>query len=72
MLLSLVGGFGGVLLGVALVKLAAAFVPALPVQLAWNYIVAAFAISLFIGVAAGVVPAIKAARLNPLEALRAE
>jgi len=72
MLLSLVGGSGGVLLGVALVKLAAAFVPTLPVQLAWNYIVAAFAISLFIGIVAGVVPAIKAARLNPLEALRAE
>jgi putative ABC transport system permease protein len=72
MMLSLAGGAGGVLLGVSLVKLAAAFIPALPVQLAWNYIVAAFAISLLIGIAAGVLPAIKAARLNPLEALRAE
>lgn len=71
-MLSLAGGAGGVLLGVSLVKLAGIFIPALPVQLAWNYIAAAFAISLFIGVAAGVLPAIKAARLNPLEALRAE
>ncbi|MGZ4999912.1 MAG: ABC transporter permease [Methylomonas sp.] len=71
-MLSLAGGGGGILLGVVLVKLAVNFVPALPVQLAWNYIVAAFAISLMIGIAAGVFPAIRAARLNPLEALRAE
>lgn len=72
LLLSLAGGAGGVALGVSLVQLAGAFVPALPVQLAWSYIVAAFAISLAIGIGAGVVPAIKAARLNPLAALRAE
>lgn len=72
LLLSLAGGAGGVLLGVALVKLAATFIPALPVELAWSYIFAALGISLFIGIAAGVMPAIKAARLNPLEALRAE
>ena len=71
-ILSVLGGAGGVLLGVTLVRLVSSFLPALPVQLAWNYIAAAFAISLFIGVAAGVVPAIKAAKLNPLEALRAE
>lgn len=72
LLLSLAGGAGGVLLGIALVQLVAAFIPALPVQLAWSYIGSAFAISMLIGIAAGVLPAIKAARLNPLEALRAE
>jgi putative ABC transport system permease protein len=72
LLLSLSGGLGGVVLGVALVKLMAAFIPNLPVQLAWSYIGTAFTISLLIGLAAGVLPAIKAARLNPLEALRAE
>jgi putative ABC transport system permease protein len=72
LLLSLAGGTGGVMLGVSLVELVSTFIPRLPVQLAWGYIAAAFAISLLIGVAAGVVPAIKAARLNPLEALRAE
>ncbi|QPK62716.1 ABC transporter permease [Methylomonas sp. LL1] len=72
LLLSLSGGAGGVLLGVTLVQLTATFIPALPVQLAWSYIAAAFLISLMIGVIAGVAPAIKAARLNPLEALRAE
>lgn len=72
LLLSLSGGLGGVILGVALVKLVAVFIPNLPVQLAWSYIGTAFTISLLIGLAAGVLPAIKAARLNPLEALRAE
>lgn len=72
LLLSLAGGSGGVVLGVLVVELVGSFIPALPVQLAWSYIGAAFAISLLIGIAAGVMPAIKAARLNPLEALRAE
>ncbi|MDF1584069.1 MAG: hypothetical protein RQ733_01095 [Methyloprofundus sp.] len=44
----------------------------LPVQLAWVYILAAFVVSVLIGLVAGVMPAMKAAKLNPLEALRAE
>ena len=71
-ILSMLGGVGGVSLGVALVRLGEAFIPALPVQLAWSYISAAFLVSVMIGIAAGVMPAIKAARLNPLQALRAE
>lgn len=71
-LLSLAGGSGGVGLGVGVVKLVAVLLPALPVQLAWNYIGLAFAVSLAIGAAAGVAPAVKAARLKPLDALRAE
>ncbi|MGR8929102.1 MAG: ABC transporter permease [Gammaproteobacteria bacterium] len=72
LLLSLSGGLGGVILGVTLVQTVAAFLPALPVELAWGYIFAAFLVSFLIGIASGVTPAIKAARLNPLEALRAE
>lgn len=72
LLLSIAGGAGGVFLGIFLVELIANFIPALPVQLAWSYIGAAFGVSLLIGLAAGVTPAINAARLNPLEALRAE
>lgn len=71
-ILSVLGGAGGVLLGVTLVRLVSSFLPALPVQLAWSYISAAFLISVLIGIAAGVMPAIKAARLNPLQALRSE
>ena len=70
--LSATGGLCGVLLGISIVRVLDAVLPALPVELAWAYIVAAFMLSLLIGIAAGVVPAIKAARLEPLEALRAE
>lgn len=70
--LSGAGGLCGVLLGITIVKALDVALPALPVELAWAYIVAAFMVSLLIGIAAGVAPAIKAARLEPLEALRAE
>jgi putative ABC transport system permease protein len=70
--LSAAGGLCGVLLGITIVRILDAALPALPVELAWAYIIAAFMVSLLIGIAAGVAPAIKAARLEPLEALRAE
>lgn len=70
--LSAAGGLCGVLLGITIVRIIDAALPALPVELAWVYIVAAFMVSLLIGIAAGVAPAVKAARLEPLEALRAE
>ncbi len=70
--LSATGGLCGVLLGISVVRILDAALPALPVELAWAYIVAAFMISLLIGIAAGVAPAMKAAGLEPLEALRAE
>ncbi len=70
--LSFIGGAAGVFLGIVLVQVIGFAVPALPVQLAWFYIMAAFGISFLIGMIAGVVPAIKAARLNPLDALRSE
>jgi putative ABC transport system permease protein len=70
--LSVTGGLFGVLVGIALVNILDAALPALPVELAWTYIVAAFMVSLLIGMAAGVAPAMKAARLEPLEALRTE
>jgi len=71
-ILSGIGGAVGVFLGIVVVQLIGFFLPSLPVQLAWFYIMAAFVVSLLIGVAAGVIPAIKAARLHPLDALRAE
>lgn len=72
LVLSLAGGVMGVLLGILLVQVISIAVPGLPVQLAWVYILAAFTVSLLIGLMAGVIPAMKAARLQPLEALRAE
>ena len=70
--LSLAGGFTGVMTGIMIVKIIGATLPALPVQLAWVYIAAAFMVSLLIGIISGIAPAIKAARLEPLEALRTE
>ncbi len=72
LVLSLAGGCAGVLLGVLIVQIIGYALPGLPVQLAWIYIMAAFVVSVLIGLIAGVIPAMKAARLNPLEALRAE
>lgn len=72
LLLSLGGGVCGVGLGVLLVQILRQLLPALPVQLAWTYIAVAFGLSLLIGMVTGVIPAIKAARLKPLQALRAE
>lgn len=70
--LSATGGICGVLLGMAVVRILNAALPALPVEIAWVYIAMAFLVSVFIGMAAGVAPAMKAARLEPLEALRTE
>jgi putative ABC transport system permease protein len=72
LMLSMVGGICGVLLGLFVVQILDAMLPALPVQIAWVYIVMAFMVSLLIGIVAGVVPAMKAAKLEPLEALRTE
>ncbi|MDO9104517.1 MAG: ABC transporter permease [Methylovulum sp.] len=70
--LSAVGGLIGVLAGIGIVGLTSKLVPALPVELAWSYIAAAFILSLLIGIVSGVLPAIRAARLEPLQALHSE
>ncbi len=70
--LSAAGGLIGVMAGITVVQFVGAVLPALPVQLAWAYIATAFVLSLLIGIATGVLPAIRAAALEPLQALRAE
>jgi putative ABC transport system permease protein len=70
--LSAVGGVCGVAFGILLVQLIAWLLPALPVRLAWHYLLFAFMLSVLIGMIAGVTPALRAARLDPLEALRTE
>ncbi|MFK5950804.1 MAG: ABC transporter permease [Methylococcales bacterium] len=72
LVLSFMGGLVGILLGIIIVQLIKFIVSGLPVQLAWFYILAAFIVSLLIGIIAGVIPAMKAAKLHPLDALRAE
>jgi putative ABC transport system permease protein len=70
--LSMAGGLAGALAGILVIEAIGYALPALPVELAWGYILSSFAVSLLIGIAAGVAPAVKASRLEPLEALRTE
>ena len=70
--LSAVGGLLGLLAGIGLVGLIGVLFPALPAELAWLYVGVAFGLSLLIGVISGVIPAIRAAQLNPLQALHSE
>lgn len=71
-LLTGIGGMMGLIIGLGGTHLLAWLVPALPVHVAWNYVLAALFLSVLIGLLAGSWPATRAARLNPVEALRAE
>lgn len=66
------GGAAGLALGLGLAALIKTFVPSLPVDTPWSYAAAAEISSVLIGLVAGVMPARRAARLDPLEALRSE
>ncbi|SER13261.1 putative ABC transport system permease protein [Nitrosomonas sp. Nm51] len=70
--LSTLGGLAGLAAGSSLAGLLKIFVVNLPVNIPWDYVLGALAISILIGLAAGVVPAMRAARLNPVDALHTE
>jgi putative ABC transport system permease protein len=70
--LATLGGLGGLLVGAGIAWLLKILETGLPVHTPWNYALAALGISMLIGLAAGVAPAMRAARLNPIDALRAE
>lgn len=70
--LSTLGGFIGLMTGSGIAGLLSVLFSDLPVNIPWHYVLAALILSGVIGLAAGVVPAIRAARLNPVDALRAE
>ena len=72
MLLSALGGVGGLLLGFLIVGIAQVALPSVPARIAPLYVVLALVIAVAIGLVAGVLPARNAARLEPLDALRAE
>ncbi len=70
--LAAVGGLAGLTLGVGIARLASFLVPALPVHTPWSFVVLAEFVAIVIGLAAGVLPARRAALLDAVEALRAE
>ncbi|MBI4563526.1 MAG: ABC transporter permease [Planctomycetes bacterium] len=70
--LSLAGGMAGISLGVGLGAFLAAAIPGFWIETPMWSLPLALAVSLAVGVVAGSVPALRAARLNPVDALRAE
>ncbi len=71
-LLAVLGGTAGLLLGWSAAVALHWVLPALPVHTPWSYAVLAELVALGVGLAAGVLPARRAAYLDPLEALRSE
>ena len=70
--LAAIGGLFGLSIGVGLAWLVGFFVPSFPVSTPWSFAIAAEVFSALIGLAAGVLPARHAARLNAVDALRSE
>lgn len=70
--LSAIGGLCGLFLGIGLAQLLHAALPALPVHTPWSFVILAESLAVFIGLTAGVLPARRAAKLDPIEALHSE
>lgn len=70
--LSALGGLAGLGLGIGIAQLLHLSLPGLPVHTSWFFVLLAEVIAISIGLIAGVLPARRAARLDPVEALRAE
>jgi len=71
-LLAALGGIAGLVLGLAIVGLIALALPHLPVATPVLFVLLAEGIAVAIGLFSGVLPALRASRLEPVDALRAE
>jgi putative ABC transport system permease protein len=70
--LAIAGGILGVLAGLGAAWGLRLIVPGLPLATPFRYVVAALVVSTAVGLASGVLPARRAAALDPVDALRAE
>jgi putative ABC transport system permease protein len=70
--LASLGGLAGLVIGTGGAWLLGTLVPTLPTHTSWIYVFYAELSAAFIGLIAGVLPARHAARLDPIDALRAE
>jgi putative ABC transport system permease protein len=71
-LISLGGGVAGILIGVAIPMSVQFFTDEIQIPISYLSIGVAFTVSLAVGLIFGILPANRAARLNPTEALRYE
>lgn len=70
--LSALGGIVGLFAGIGLGQVLHLIIPALPVHIPWSYVILAEISAILIGLTAGIIPAQRAAKLNPVDALRDE
>ncbi len=70
--LSTAGGLIGLIIGTSIAWLLKLSISGLPVNIPWNYVLSALCISMVIGLVSGMMPAIRAAKLNPVDALRTD
>ena len=70
-LISVIGGIFGIIIGVSLTQIVSKLFGTVMV-VSWISIAVSFGFSLFVGIFFGILPARKAARLDPIDALRYE
>jgi putative ABC transport system permease protein len=71
-LISVGGGLIGIVAGVGLPLSVRLFVEEVQIPISWLSIAVAFAVSLIVGLVFGLIPANRASRMNPTQALRYE
>lgn len=71
-MISMAGGLAGILIGVAIPLSIRFFTDEFAIPISPLSIIVAFGVSLLVGLTFGLLPANRAARLNPTEALRYE